>query len=260
VPDRKASAVYELWDALSDFPASQSDAALVCLKKTVCEWVGADSALWIGAVRIASGSAGRRDPQHGWRARAVAHMRPNVDNAGRARQGIREQETDPPMTSCAITADAGTFRARTMHDGLVDMTAFRRTTHYHNYYHALGIKDRMWVVSPVNNDAESYVVLDRVSSRRRFSAADAGLAGRALRGIKWFHRQLLLSHGLPLAQDPLSPAQRRVLLSLLGGQAEKHIAAELGFTPGTTHQYAVEIYRKLGVKGRSELAALWLGA
>jgi len=251
--------VHELWDSLADFPASRSDAALLHLKKTLCRWVAADSAFWVGVVRVASRDAARRDPLHGWRGRAAVHTRRHADSASLARRGMREQETDPPMTSRAITAGAGTFRVRTMHDGLVDMAAFRRTAHYRVYYEALGVKDRMWVVAPVNSDAESYLVLDRVASRRRFSAADAELAGRALRGIKWFHRQLLLSHGLPVAREPLSPAQRRVLLLLLSGQAEKHIAAALGLTPGTTHQYAVEIYRKLGVKGRAELAALWLG-
>jgi len=256
---KKIPSIPALWDALADFPASRGDAALNHLKKAVCQWVGADSAFWVGVVRVATGGAARRDPLHGWRARAAVHTRRNIDSASLARQGMRQQDTDPPMTSCAIAAGAGTFRVRTMHDGLLDMAAFRRTAHYRVFYDALGIKDRMWVVAPVNNDAESYLVFDRVTSRRRFSTADAAFAGRALRGIKWFHRQVLLSHGLPVAQEPLSPAQRRVLLLLLGGQPEKGIARELGLSAGTVHQYAVEVYRKLGVRGRAELAALWLG-
>jgi len=60
------------------------------------------------------------------------------------------------------------------------------------------------------------------------------------------------------SSEPLSPAERRVLLQLIGGQSEKRIAAALSLTPGTAHQYAVEVYRKLGVPGRSVLSALWL--
>jgi DNA-binding CsgD family transcriptional regulator len=260
MPGDRQRAIHALWDELSDFPASRGDAALMHLKQALLPWIGADYAFWVGAVRIARGAAGRRDPQHGWRARAVAHMHRIPRHATLARKGMREQDRDPPMTSCAITAGAGTFRVRTMHDGLIDVAAFRRTSHYRIYYDALGVRDRMWVVFPVNRDAESYLVIDRMRSGRRFSAADAELAGYALRGIKWFHRQMLLSHGLPLAGTPLSAAERRVLLMLLGGRPEKEIAAALGLTPGTTHQYAVDVYRKLGVKGRTELAALWLGA
>jgi len=162
------------------------------------------------------------------------------------------------MATCALTAGAGTFRVHAMHGGFVDFDAFRRTAHYETFYGAPGISDRLWAVCPVNADAESYIVFSHVRSRRKFSRADVELATRALSGMKWFHRLLLLSHGLPLAREPLSPAERRMLLQLIGGQPEKRIAAALSLTPGTAHQYAVEVYRKLGVPGRSGLTALWL--
>jgi len=208
---------------------------------------------------MADGDAAKHDPQHGWRGRAVRYLHPAPAIDERTRQAMREQDSAPAMTTCALTARAGTFRVHRMRDGFIDFAAFRRTGHYRRFYEAPGITDRLWVAAPVNRDAESYLVFDRIRARRGFTPADAALAADALRGIKWFHRQLLLSHGLPLARDPLSPAQRRVLLLLLGGQAERHIAAALELTPGTTHQYAVKVYRKLGVNGRVELAALWLG-
>ena len=252
--------VHALWDALADFPAAQSDAALAYLKETLCGWLGADHALWVGAVRVTSGAAARRDPQHGWRIRASRHLRPTAAGAKRIRRGMWEQDTEPPMTSRAMLASAGTaFRVRTLHDGLVDLAAFRRTAHYRLFYEAIGVRDRLFAAFPVNRDVESCLIVDRITSPRRFSAADIELAGRALRGLKWFHRQLLLSHGLPVAREPLSPAQRRVVLLLLGGRTEKAIAKELGLAAGTVHQYAVDVYRKLSVKGRTELAALWLG-
>ena len=174
-------------------------------------------------------------------------------------RAMREQDVDPGLTTRAIVTKAGTFRVHRLRDGFVDFAELQRTAHYNVFYRETRIVDRMWAALPVNADSESYFVFDHVGSRRRFSVADVALVQHALRGIKWFHRQILLSHGLLIARHPLSPTQRRVLLELLTGKTEKAIAAALGQTPGTTHQYAVELYRKFGVKGRNRLTALWLG-
>jgi len=258
-PRPHARAIHALWDELADFPASRSDAGLEHLMRSLCRWLRADNAFWVGAVRMTDGDAAKHDPQHGWRGRAVRPLRPGPAIDARLRQALREQDTAPPLTLCALTARAGAFRVHRMHDGFIDLAAFRRTGHYRRFYEAPGVTDRLWAAAPIGRDAESWLVFDRIRKARPFSAGDAALAASALGGIKWFHRQLLLSHGLPLTRDPLPPAQRRVLLQLLGGRTEKHIAEELGLTAGTTHQYTVALYRKFAVKGRAELAALWLG-
>jgi DNA-binding NarL/FixJ family response regulator len=43
------------------------------------------------------------------------------------------------------------------------------------------------------------------------------------------------------------------------GLPEKEIAADLGQSFHTTHEYVTAIYRKFGVKNRPALMALWLG-
>lgn len=255
-----AGIVYRLWDELADFPVTQTDAALVHLMKTVCGWLGADDAVWVGGVHMAGGNGAARDPQYGWRGRVVRRLVNTPEILEKSRQAMRSQDADPGMTTRAITAEAGQFRVHRLRDGFIDFAAFRRTAHYRTYYEGMGITDRMWVGCPVNEDAESYFLFDHVNSRRRFSAADAALAGSVLRGIKWFHRQLLLSHNLLLAQVPLTPAERRTLFLLLTDKPEMAIAQALGLSPGTVHQYAVEVYRKFGVKGRTGLMALWMSA
>ena len=259
IPASRWEDLCALWDGLADFPAGEMDAALAHLMKSMCGWLRAENAFWIGGVRMASGAAGRRDAMRGWRARVVRYLHVTPQNTQLTQRGIREQDVDPGYTTRAVVSRAGKFRVHRLRDGFVDFAALRRTAHYRAFYADPGIVDRMWVVLPVNGDTESYMMFDHIGSRRRFSAADAALAGVALRGIKWFHRQLLLSHGLLVAQAPLSAAQRRVLLQLLTGKPEKSIAAGLRLTPGTVHQYAVELYRKYGVKGRTGLMALWLG-
>jgi DNA-binding CsgD family transcriptional regulator len=80
-----------------------------------------------------------------------------------------------------------------------------------------------------------------------------------MRGLTWFHRQVLLAHGLLIAHAPLSPIERRVLAHLLSDRSEKLIAAALGVSPASVHTYVKDVLRKFGVSGRKGLVALWLG-
>lgn len=252
-------AVHSLWDAMAGFPAAQTEAALLHLMKTLTGWLHADNAVWVGSVRIASGAAARRDPQHGWRGRAVRHLHAPPAVQAASRQAVKGQDIDPGMTTRAVTAHAGTFRHFRLRDGFIDFKAFQRTTHYRALYEAVGITDRLWVMCPVTRDAEACYLLDIYRSRRRFPAKDALLAAQALRGLKWFHQRALLSYGLLAADSALSPVQRKLLAALLTERSEKEIAADLDLTPGTTHQYVVELCRKFGVSGRAGLMATWLG-
>jgi len=79
-----------------------------------------------------------------------------------------------------------------------------------------------------------------------------------MRGLKWFHRELLLANGLLIAEKSLSPSERRIVRLMLTDRTEKEIAIELGQSPKTTHKYITEILRKFGVQGRTGLMARWL--
>ena len=112
---------------------------------------------------------------------------------------------------------------------------------------------------PVNEDAESWFGIHRALDCPPFTEAERDVIAYALRGIKWFHRQLMLSHGLLLAATPLTPNERRVLHLLLTGRSEKLIAAELDRSYHTVHECVTAIFRKFGVNNRAALMALWLG-
>lgn len=251
--------LFELWDRLADYHPSEIDKAHEFLMAELATRIRADNVVWIGGVRMLHGARARRDTQNGWRGRSVRILRPSPVREQQSRESIKAQDRETVLTTQAITATAGRFRVHRMRDGFVDFEAFRQTPHYRNHYEALGLTDRIWAVSPVNPDAESYFLFDLRHARRRFTETDARLVGHALRGIKWFHRRLLLSHGLLLADDAFTPAQRRVLALLLTEATEAEIAAQLDLAKGTVHQYAVDLYRKLGVRGRAGLMSLWLG-
>jgi len=139
------------------------------------------------------------------------------------------------------------------------METFTRTEHYRACFVPFDITDRLWCVFPVNEDCEVAFILDRFGDRPHFSPHDKELVATTLRGLRWFHRQAMLSHGVMLGNERLTPRERSLCACLLGNQAEKEISDSLGLTFSTTRGYIKDIYRKFGVKGRSGLMALWLG-
>ncbi|HKB92166.1 MAG TPA: helix-turn-helix transcriptional regulator [Opitutaceae bacterium] len=257
-------AIHVIWDKLTDFSPAQTDEALSFLFGKIAELTGANNMFWMAAVRILPTGVAKGDHGHGWRMRATELWRPDPLREQRMRllqKSLDRLKSAVPIgtTTTTITAESGRFRAHRMRDGWVDFAAFRASEHYDIFYRKPGIGDRLWVVFPVNPDAESYFIIDKIGSRSRFSAADAACAAYLLRGIKWFHRQLMLSRGLLAASTPLTATERRVVHLLLTGQAEKEIAHSIGLTTGTTHNHVGQIYRKFGVRSRAELMALWLG-
>jgi DNA-binding CsgD family transcriptional regulator len=65
------------------------------------------------------------------------------------------------------------------------------------------------------------------------------------------------------AVDPrlasLQPRLRKVMQHLLDGDGEKQVAAKLGLSRHTVHEYVKMIYQQLGVSSRSELLSQWVG-
>jgi DNA-binding CsgD family transcriptional regulator len=98
------------------------------------------------------------------------------------------------------------------------------------------------------------IALFRGLNERRFTSRDRRL-------LQLFHRELApyLVGGLaPPGCDPLSglsPRLRDVLECLLQGDSEQQVAARLGLTRDTVHQYVKALYRRLHVNTRGELMA-----
>ena len=63
-----------------------------------------------------------------------------------------------------------------------------------------------------------------------------------------------------LARLGLTPRESDVALALLSGSTVKEIAAELFLSPHTVTDYMKNIFYKLDVSSRSELAALLMGS
>ncbi len=246
--------IHRLWDELADFGADRCAAAATHLMTSLCAWTGAWNATWAAGSRIDGGA--EDDPLHGWRVGAIQALHPIAPypDEGHFWEIVKpweKRQIDPsfllPMRG------VGTFRTYSLRGDLP--AAWFETPFYHRHYGSVGTYDAVWIGFPLNEDCESHFAL---YARARITDAAIALFAETLRGIKWFHRSLALSHGLLVASAPLTPAERRVLQLLLTDASEKHAAHVLELAPSTVHQYVVSIYRKFGVRSRAALMRLWL--
>jgi len=254
-----SSPIFAIWDRLADFDAARTEKALLFLLQALKELVDADDVVWVGTVRMAYGEEAERDHQRGWRGSVVVHLEWTDLKRQVVAAAMKAQEIDSGVPSFIELAKlAGNFRTLVLRE-LHDMATFTRTEHYRTCFVPFAITDRMWCVFPVNEDCEVAFILDRFGARPHFSPRDRQLVATMLRGLRWFHRQTMLSHGVMLGDERLSPRERSLCACLLGNQTEKEIADSLGLTFFTTRTYIKALYKKFGVKGRAGLMALWLG-
>lgn len=247
-------AIHHLWDDLSDFEAGAWPAATGHLLARLAALVSAGNATWAGAIRVPGAASG--DALQGWRVGAVSALHPVAphDDEGHFKEILRvweRREIDPSFL--LPLKDVGAFRTY----------AFRRdlpadwfeSVFFQRFYQAVGTQDAVFVAFPLNEDCESHFGF---YGPQPFSQQQIACLAYALRGIKWFHRHLLLGNGLLLASQPLTPAERRVLQLLLTKASEKEISRQLAIALSTAHEHVTRIFRKYGVRSRAELMTLWL--
>lgn len=257
-------AVYALWDDLGQFSPDRSDAALEQLCQQLGVLLKADNVKWVAAVRMLKDETFKTDSMRGWRLRAKYDLVPDGEAYEKLIRAMFERKDpasanfDVGHASVGIIKRMGKFQAHRMRDGWIPYEEFAATEHYQIHYTGLGITDRIWTSFPLNADAESVFMMDRMGAAPHFSIAEVKLASTILRGIRGFHRRLFMDRGLLIGDKPLSPAARRVLQKLLTGLSEKEIAESLGQTVSMTHKYVKTIYERFGVNGRAALMCLCL--
>lgn len=248
--------IQTLWDELADYAAAAQQPALDHLMEGLCSLVDAQNALWLAAVRMSSIHS--QDPLKDWRIYATYHLWPNPDFEQRFAEIADEIERhDVGLIASRLAAGIGGYRSNRLCD-LADTEWFESDA-YRTTYLARDVSDAIWACCPVSADAEVLFCVQRHVGKPPFTEKERNLVGEMLRGLKWFHRQQMLGHGLLNATSPLTDTERRVLEYLLSGESEKRIADALDQSYHTTHQHIKNIYRKFGVNNRAKLTSLWLG-
>lgn len=246
-----------LWNEVSEYGATRTEAALMLLMEKLALLLDAQHAYWMGTLRLSN--IAEQDPVQGWRPRAVTYLTPSKDRLSATREHIRRincGQIDPSII--ANLQKAGQFRVTISHE-FAPQDWFD-SEFYRSLFAPFEIIDTIYVATPLGSDIESWLAFERVGKDKPlFGDRERELLDYSTRPLKWFHHQLVLHHGVMLANEPLKPAERRVLNSLLSQKTEQEIAEEHGLTQSTVHTYCTRIYRKFNVRGRTGLTALWLG-
>jgi DNA-binding CsgD family transcriptional regulator len=254
--DDTLDGIYALWDELAGFSVSQSDDALDHMMSRLCSIFDAQNALWSVVVRLPMPAEG--DLLNGWRPRLVRLLYP-LPSLATSIQAQVDKLWLPKVDISSIIGAAGDepFLTRLLFEALP--SDWFEGEHYRRHYLDVGHADHISARCAINEDVRIHLFLYRGLTSPRFTADTKAPFTLAIRGLKWFQCQMLLSHGIHAANAPLTPTERSVLLALLGGEAEKEIAESLGKSYNTVHTHIKSIYNKFGVRNRPALTALWLG-
>jgi DNA-binding CsgD family transcriptional regulator len=231
-----------------------------------CRDLGGDAELWhrrmleglcrlVGAAAATGGGGRWNRPHH--------HVEPtlaiDVGLDARAHQlyGAYKRELGPggdPIFQ-ALEHLPGRLVVRTRRQ-LVSDTAWYRSAAWHDYRRPIDIDNQLTSVFQLSaGGAVSVIALLRASSEREFSPREQQL-------LRFFHGELgrLIGRALVDASAPrsdkLSPRLRQTLACLVEGDSEKQLAARLGLSQATIHQYVTALYRRFGVSSRAQLLAL----
>jgi DNA-binding CsgD family transcriptional regulator len=247
-------AITRLWAELAETPAARADEALTHCLSRLGNIIGAENLFWVGAIRDDTSPGGAR--LQGWWPQAVRHLHSTPQRDRLLADVLRRMKANivDPYTE-AIVREAGRTRAF-LRSELVDDETWERFWLVNESLRPFAIEHRMVGAAAVDGRSESYIGLDRSPRERPFAKRERDLLHLFLLGSTGFHREQLLRHGL--AHPPLTPREREVLGLLLTDLGERDIGEALGLSWRTTHQYAVSILRKFGVKGRIGLMAHWL--
>lgn len=256
VPADKIKAVHQLWDKLSDYSASESHAAVYCLLDTLGGLLNSSRFFWMAAVQVENSEYG--DSAMGWRPFRVMLQQDGVQSILSKPKGFSKYMSPQNISESTIKhiKQAGEFRSTLLNEHV--SPAYFTSERYQIEYTGFGQQDSIFVVTPITKDVEIYLCFYRAMDKEMFSKSDLELASYALRALKWFHRQVLLSFGMVIAGEPLTKTQRKVLTLLLTKKTEQEIADTLGQKRNTTHEHVTQIYRKFNVSSRAALMAIWL--
>jgi len=211
-------------------------------------------ALLFGVVQAAGGEASWERPGRSVRpvsAYSVA-AEPAAEDAFLAYHRDVGPSADPSYQAIEKLPDKLITRTRRE---LVSDAAWYRSATFNEYFRVGGLDHQLVSVFQLSdNGATSVVALNRTLGEHDFSPRETHL-------LNFFHAELGRLIGGPLvgATDSslaqLSPRLRETLACLLEGDSEKQVAARLGLSNATVHQYITALYRHFAVQSRAQLLA-----
>jgi len=204
--------------------------------------------------------AGRTGPHRavngGWRPLYRVGHPPSTDGEGSDHStwsSSSAQRYSEVLTAAMVTSAGRTRVVR--HSSLPEQGDRKNTRLYlaHRRH-----RDRLMGGLPLSPTVELHVGLDRTVSQACFTDRDVQLLEQILPALRQMGRWLALSKGVLPHGKRLTEDEQRVLVELLRGITQNEGADRLEMSPTAFRHRSKSLYKKLGVAGRNELAALWL--
>lgn len=194
------------------------------------------------------------DPLCGYRLLRVYHSSPGGSHEQRA----IEAWTDAPAMMLEEPCNRATARAAGRDRVVFVREQVDTPVEDLQLMASLGTNDRLTATVSFHPFVEVHYVFSRRPPAGLFADPQRRFMRGALDLLAPFSARLAAFHGFLEAKEPLQPNERLVFTHLLGPLSEKEIATEMGMTKGALHQYVVRVYRRWGVRSRSELVHRWV--
>ena len=258
----------KLWAEVSMFPVRDATPALHLLLGKLCKLLGGCDASWM-VLRKESKLPRDISADHyqtifeamnGWAPVTAEYLNPDKvfkRVADRWLMHARKEGVDP-ITRVMLDGAGKYTRSRTRHDVATDEEWEHHwiSKHFNAFY---GIGERLLAISPLNKKCEACIIIDRPVGAEPYMTADRDFLVFALANVSTLNKRLCMERGLLGTTALLSKRETDTYRLLLTDLSESEIAASLKLSTHTVHDYARQLYRKFGVKGRVGLMAMVLG-
>lgn len=252
-----------LWREAAKYPVHQATDAMRHTMKMLCENIGAVDATWLvfrkGLLVSHTMSSSHveliRVLLNGWTPAGAIYLNPQKTLKRvmeRWFMHVRKTGLDPYSEN--LLPQMGRSRVLIRHDFFSD-EEWQEHWFSQKFLAYYGIGERMIGMSPLTDDCECCILLDRAVGEAPFSSADREKLSLALAGLGRLNERLCLERGALVASSLFSKREQQTYRLLLKNLSEAEIAEELGLSAHTIHDYARNLYKKFGVKGRVGLMA-----
>lgn len=230
---------------------------------TVERFVGASFASLLAALDGSSGHLGiasrgqaaEGDPLGGFRLEIFYGIGPGREHLVAVDEEIRAETYLHDPVVQALVRDAG--RHRVYHDADPRTDRTRAGTLDEKYWRLRELGDRMKLVYALTPDVELHFAVDRAKGSAPFDAEDVLTLEAIASGLAPWTARVALLHGYTQGRTPLSGRERAVACALLGHAPTKLIASELEISEARARELTRDVFKKLRVRSRLELASAW---
>jgi DNA-binding CsgD family transcriptional regulator len=167
----------------------------------------------------------------------------------------QERTLDPSMPSLAQITEGPLF-TRTR-EQLVDDRTWYGSAHVQELRRVARVDHFIYTAMRISSNEARCIAVHRPWGAKPFTERERLLIDMFHRESQWLHDPSRPIESALLRG--LGPRLQETLHALARGLSEKQVAAELGLSQHTVHDYVKALYRHFGVSSRSELLALCLG-